>query len=161
MFKKILYTVTCLTLLCPILSSCSIPAYAADVCDTEGNEELRQAFGCDNVDKDLPTTVIDIVKNIIVACGIIAVIFVIIGGIGYITSEGDAGKIKKAKDTILYAAIGLIICALAFVFVNWVIVSVLKQGGANENQQDTENPSEELTINYPHADALAFFEKKI
>ena len=41
------------------------------------------------------------------------------------TSSGDAGKIKKARDTILYAVIGLIVVALAFALVNFVIVKVI------------------------------------
>ena len=41
------------------------------------------------------------------------------------TSSGDAGKIKKARDTILYAVIGLIVVALAFALVNFVTVKVI------------------------------------
>ena len=41
------------------------------------------------------------------------------------TSSGDAGKVKKAKDTILYGVIGLIVVALAFAIVNFVIGGVL------------------------------------
>ena len=40
---------------------------------------------------------------------------------------GDAGKVKKGKDTILYGLIGLVVCVLAFALVNWVIVGILKQ----------------------------------
>ena len=66
-----------------------------------------------------------IINGIIGALALIAVVVVIIGGIGYMTSSGDAGKVKKAKDTILYGLIGLAICALAFAIVNWVITGVL------------------------------------
>ena len=41
------------------------------------------------------------------------------------TSAGDAGKVKKAKDTILYGVIGLVIVVLAFAIVNFVIVNIL------------------------------------
>ena len=53
------------------------------------------------------------------------------------TSNGDAAKIKKGKDTVIYAVVGLIICALAFIVVNWTITSLLKQG-ANESQNSSE-----------------------
>ena len=51
-----------------------------------------------------------------------------IGGVGYMTSSGDAGKVKKAKDTILYGVIGLVIVALSFAIVNFVISSIISQG---------------------------------
>lgn len=44
---------------------------------------------------------------------IVSAIFVVYGGIAYTTSAGDPGKVEKAKKTILYALIGLIVCALA------------------------------------------------
>lgn len=45
--------------------------------------------------------------------GAVALIFVVYGGISYTTSAGDPGKLQKAKQTILYALIGLAIVALA------------------------------------------------
>ena len=62
-----------------------------------------------------------ILNWVIGALGIVAVIVIIIGGVKYMTSSGDAGKVKSAKDTILYGIIGLIICVLAFAIVNFVI----------------------------------------
>lgn len=75
---------------------------------------------------DLRANVINILNVVIGALGVVAVIVIIIGGVGYMTSSGDAGKVKKAKDTILYGIIGLAVCVLAFAIVNWVVGSVLK-----------------------------------
>ena len=47
------------------------------------------------------------------------------------TSAGDPGKTKKAKDTILYAVIGLIICVLAFAIVNFVIGGIINSNTSN------------------------------
>ena len=74
---------------------------------------------------DLIATVTGIINAIILVLGIACVIIVIVGGIGYMTSTGDAGKVKKAKDTILYGIIGLVICVLAYAIVNFVIVNIL------------------------------------
>ena len=52
--------------------------------------------------------------------GVVCVIFIIIGAIGYITSSGDSQKLQKAKNTLLYALIGLAIVALALVITNFV-----------------------------------------
>jgi TRAP-type C4-dicarboxylate transport system permease small subunit len=56
--------------------------------------------------------------------GLVAAAFIIYGGIQYSTSSGDASKVSKAKNTIMYAVIGLIVSALAFAIVNFVIGSL-------------------------------------
>ena len=53
--------------------------------------------------------------------GIVAAVFIVVGGFNYMTSAGDAGKVAKAKNTIIYALIGLVVCVLAFAIVNWAI----------------------------------------
>ena len=60
------------------------------------------------------------IQWVIGIAGIVAAIFVVIGGISYITSTGDPGKLQKAKDTILYALIGLIIVALAELITSYI-----------------------------------------
>ena len=74
---------------------------------------------------DLSGRIITIINAVIGVLGLIAVVIVIIGGVQYMTSSGDAGKVKKAKDTILYGIIGLIICVLAFAIVNFVITNFI------------------------------------
>jgi len=56
--------------------------------------------------------------------GFVAVAFIIIGGVQYMTSQGDPGKITRAKNTIMYSVIGLIISLLAFAIVNFVLTSI-------------------------------------
>ena len=53
--------------------------------------------------------------------GILAVIMLIWGGIKYATSAGDSNKVTAAKNTILYAVIGLAVAVLAFAIVNFVV----------------------------------------
>ncbi len=72
---------------------------------------------------NLEDSVIGIVNVVIGALGIVCVIMMIVGGINYMTSNGDSSKVKKGKDTIFYGIIGLIICILAVVIVNFVINS--------------------------------------
>lgn len=61
--------------------------------------------------------------------GIVAVIFLVTGGIGYITSAGDSGKLQKAKTTIIYSLIGLAIVGLALGAVG--LVSSIANGAVN------------------------------
>lgn len=67
------------------------------------------------------TTVVNVLLFLI---GAISVIMLIIGGIRYTVSAGDAGNVTAAKNTILYAIVGLIIAFLAFAIVNWVLGAV-------------------------------------
>jgi hypothetical protein len=53
--------------------------------------------------------------------GIVSVIMVIVGGFQYVTSGGDSGKVTSAKNTIMYALIGIVIVALAQVMVKFVL----------------------------------------
>jgi hypothetical protein len=48
---------------------------------------------------------------------------IILGALRYVISAGDASKITQAKNTILYAVIGLVVALLAFAIVNFVLTS--------------------------------------
>lgn len=68
------------------------------------------------------TNMIRLVINILsLIVGVVAVVMIIIGGIKYITSGGDSGNISGAKNTILYAVIGLIVVAAAQFIVRFVL----------------------------------------
>lgn len=55
------------------------------------------------------------------AIGVVAVFMIIVGGFKYITSGGDTAGVTAAKNTILYAIIGLVIVALAQVIVKFIL----------------------------------------
>lgn len=76
-------------------------------------------FGDDG--QSIENTVGNIIQAVIGILGLACVVIIIIGGIGYMTSSGDAGKVKKAKDTILYGVIGMVICILAFAITTFII----------------------------------------
>jgi hypothetical protein len=58
---------------------------------------------------------------LIALAGIVAAAVLIFNGFMYITASGDEGKIQKATKGITYAIIGLIIAAIAFLIVNFVV----------------------------------------
>jgi len=62
-----------------------------------------------------------IVDTILYTAGVISFIFVLIGGFRYMTSTGDSSRIQSAKETLLYAIIGLIITFLALPISGFVI----------------------------------------
>ena len=63
----------------------------------------------------------NITNTILYALGIISVIMLIVGGVKYALSAGDAKAVTDAKNTILYALIGLVIAILAYSIVNFVL----------------------------------------
>ncbi len=81
-------------------------------CDTQDPDEAVN---------DLITTVINVFSLVV---GVVSVIMIIVGGFKYITSGGDSGGVSSAKNTILFAIVGLIIVALAQVIVRFVLGQV-------------------------------------
>ncbi|HEX7963765.1 MAG TPA: pilin [Candidatus Saccharimonadales bacterium] len=76
--------------------------------------------------QDIVTLIVNIFSVIV---GIVAVIMIVVGGFKYITSGGDSGNITSAKNTIVYAVIGLVIVALAQFIVKFVLNKVTTAGG--------------------------------
>lgn len=66
-------------------------------------------------------TIIDIFSLVV---GVVSVIMIIVGGLKYITSAGDSNNITSAKNTIMYALIGLAVVALAQFLVQFVLKQV-------------------------------------
>lgn len=73
-----------------------------------------------------PTTTVDsTIKNVInillFVVGAAAVIMLIIGAIRYVVSAGDQQAVAGAKNTIIYAIVGIVVAVMAFAIVNFVI----------------------------------------
>lgn len=67
------------------------------------------------------TQLASIISGVLGMAGVIAVIFVIIGGIKYVISQGEPAQLQKAKETIIYALVGLAFVMFAFVIVRFVV----------------------------------------
>ncbi len=78
------------------------------------------------------TSFVDTVKAVInimlFIIGLIAVIMLVIGGIRYATSGGSQEAVKGAKDTILYAIIGIVVAVMAYAVVGFVTQNISKGG---------------------------------
>ena len=69
----------------------------------------------------LKTIAKKIVNVFSLVVGFVAVIMVIYGGFRYITSGGESGSVGNAKNTLIYAIVGLIIVALAQFIVHFAL----------------------------------------
>lgn len=69
--------------------------------------------------------VVKAVNIMLYVIGIISVIVIIFAGIRYATSTGDSNRVTAAKNTLIYAIVGLVIAIFAYAIVNWVLKGVL------------------------------------
>lgn len=63
----------------------------------------------------------DILSVVFGLAGIIAFFIVVIAGFQLVISSGDPQKISKARQTILFAVVGLVVCSAAFTIVRFVV----------------------------------------
>ena len=98
------------------------------LCGGANLQAPNEAGTCENINSEASSSVDEIVKLIINlfswVVGVVAVIMIIYGGFQYITAAGDTTKVGNAKNTILYALIGLVIVALAQVIVRFVLGNI-------------------------------------
>ena len=81
----------------------------------------------DGQKKELNTWVIEIINWLIGAAALAAVIMLIAAGFMYITANGDEAKIGKATKTLTFAIVGLVVCFIAVMLVNFVLKTWLGQ----------------------------------
>lgn len=103
----------------------SLPAFAEDsnskaaACD--GLTQIDNTQDCNNKGSgvsDIISTAVEILSYI---AGVAAVIMVVVSGFRYITSGGDSNRVSGAKNTLVYALIGIAVAALAQVLVHFVL----------------------------------------
>lgn len=82
--------------------------------------------GATNNENTLMNTLTVIINVIVGVVGFVAVVMIVIGGIGFVTSQGDTTRVAKARNTILYGVVGLVVALLAYAIVNFVLSSVFK-----------------------------------
>lgn len=100
-------------------------------CNNKSNPDAAGSALCKQADTGGDDTAFNkVIKNVtdtlLFAIGIISVIMIIVGGIKYTTSDGDSGKASSAKNTVLYAVIGLVIAILAYAIVQFVMTQLTK-----------------------------------
>jgi hypothetical protein len=125
--KKIASIATFLTGI-PLLLAAATPAYAQDICAAAGSNfsglcKLRLENG---------GGIVGAVVQVLLLIAIIAsVVFIILGGIRWITSGGDQAKIAAARSSILAAIVGLVISLAAFFILNFFVAFFTGQSFTN------------------------------
>jgi hypothetical protein len=128
MFKKIIATALVFISLVTPLSVRAITNAQKATCDGAGF--AGASVNCE--DKELSDdqlgggikTVINILSVIV---GAVSVIMIIIGGFRYVVSNGDSNSVSGAKNTILYAVVGLVIVLFAQILVRFILTGVTQK----------------------------------
>ena len=129
MIKKIMMAmVAFLAVALPIIATTPAMAVTCPAGTPRANESVKALADCsipnEHKNDNLMKTVQQIINVVLGVLGIVTVAVIVIGGFNYITSSGDPAKVAKAKNTILYGVIGLIIALLAYAIVNFVLTGV-------------------------------------
>jgi hypothetical protein len=74
--------------------------------------------------KNLSDVIVKVTNIIIFIVGAASVLMLIIGGFRYVLSGGDSAGVEGAKNTILYAIIGVIVAIMSYAIVNFVICNI-------------------------------------
>lgn len=88
----------------------------------KGSGQITDVFGATGLFATLSNTLLYLV-------GALAVIMLIFGGFRYVVSGGNQAAVTGAKNTILYAIVGIIVAIFAYAVINFVIVSFSSDGG--------------------------------
>lgn len=117
-----LFAIALLTLGAVPVFAKTAPYEGTDACDVAGvSDPLICGSKSGNEEEDLQLKVKNVLEVVYLWIGIIAVIFVVIGGIKYTTSAGEANKIESAKKTITFSIIGLVVVLAAFAITEFFI----------------------------------------
>jgi hypothetical protein len=101
----------------PTLAACAAGSKPKD-CISAGSNTTTAA-GTPKLTDNIKT----ITNILLFLIGVISVIAIVIGGIRYTTSGGDSSAVNSAKDTILYAVVGIVVAILAYSIVNFVVAN--------------------------------------
>ena len=96
-------------------------ANGIDICSKENGSD--NSVYCQNKDKgegQVNGIIKTIVEVLLTAVGAISIIMIVIGGIMFALSSGDTQKAAKARNTVLYAVVGLAVSLFASAIVNFV-----------------------------------------
>ncbi len=90
---------------------------------TISKDDLHLSDAPDKIQQD---QVGSLLMTVYIIAGIVAVVVIVIGGVRYTVSGGDPSGVKAAKDTVLYAVVGLIVVMMAAAITQFVINNVGK-----------------------------------
>ena len=120
--KKLGITVLSLLVLFGLIALSVAPALAEAEIPGTGNWWVPDVF--EGEDYDLQDIIAFVINVAFGLAGLVAVIYLIVGGFRYVTSGGNPDTVELAKGTILNAIIGLIVILIAFLIVQFILRAI-------------------------------------
>lgn len=120
MKRRIITFISAVAITIAAVAAPVVPAYADPKAEIQAGLNQTGGTGKEN----LTLSVRNIIDVVLFALGMVAVIMIIVGGFRYVLSAGDSSSITAAKNTILYAVIGLVVAILAYAIVHFVVTSI-------------------------------------
>ena len=127
-FKKITNTILTLSTAL-LLSGVAVTTVASPLALADTKKEAQTAVDdlsgghVDGTNK-VKTTIKDIINILLFLIGMIAVLMIVIAGFRFVTSNGDANTVSSAKNTIIYAVIGIVIAIMSYAIVNFILDNI-------------------------------------
>ena len=136
--KKFIYPITVLALIVSVSLLTADHAHAANftlgIADgansAKGTDQVTDLFGQTGTFRTITNMMLFLI-------GAISVIMLIIGGLRYVISGGDSTQVQNAKNTIMYAIVGVIVAILAYAIVSFVISSFAGGAGGGISPTNT------------------------
>lgn len=125
-FKNIIPVICSLAIAIAIIGAPSVLAFDGTVesgaAAARGTDQTADLFG--------ETGIFRTITNVLLyVLGAVSVIMIIIGGLRYVVSGGNSANVTAAKNTILYAIVGIIVALLSYAIINFVLGSFTGGGG--------------------------------
>ncbi len=108
---------------CAVLSLATVftpEVSAVDVCEGDAASSMY----CTNTGNSVNSIIEGVVNILLMAVAVISVIVIIVGGIFFALANGDSARVAKARNTVLYAVIGLVVSLFSYAIVQFVFNKV-------------------------------------
>ena len=116
MMKKIIQAGLVICAVLSLATAFPLEALAVDICEGDAASSMY----CKDSGDDVNSTIKGVVNLLLMAVAIISVIVIIVGGIFFALANGDSAKVAKARNTVLYAVIGLVVSLFSYAIVQFV-----------------------------------------
>ena len=134
-FKAIIKSAQIITMVCIVITGVTFVSQHVSAvglkdqaCEAAGTADISNCNSSGNGDSASTNFAGKIASNVVnvfsLIIGVVAVIMIMVGGFRYIVSNGDSNSLKGAKDTILYALVGVVIALFAQVIARFVLANM-------------------------------------
>lgn len=104
------------------LATLSLSAWAADPAKADDRIPLENPVSANSV----PELINTVIKAILGIVGAVALLYLVLGGFTWLTSQGNPEKVKKGRETLVWAIFGLAMIFFSYVILNYVFTEFLK-----------------------------------